>query len=252
MGALKFARDARMDPSITDGQARTATVRAFERPQDLAQGLRLPPFNVPVAPEPHAGYNLAKRLIDIAGSAALLVVVLLPMLAIAIGIKLTSPGPVFFRQRRLGLGGREILFLKFRTMVKDAETRQHEVNYWNITNGPAFKHPHDPRITPLGRFLRRWSLDELPQVWNVIRGEMSLVGPRSLPVDQNRYLPGQDLRLSVKPGLTCTWQVSGRSTITFARWMEMDVEYVRNRSLVRDLSLVLRTVPAVLSGKGAM
>jgi lipopolysaccharide/colanic/teichoic acid biosynthesis glycosyltransferase len=241
-----------MEPSVTESQAHAATVRTFEPPPDLASDVRVPPFNVPAAPEPHAGYNLSKRLIDIAGSAALLFLALLPLLAIAVAIKLTSRGPVLFRQRRLGLRGQEILLLKFRTMVEDAERRQYEVKYGNVTNGPTFKHPDDPRITPLGHFLRRWSLDELPQVWNVLRGEMSLVGPRALPVDQNKYLPGQDLRLSVKPGLTCIWQVSGRSTITFEHWMEMDLEYVSNRSLFFDLWLVLRTVPAVLSGRGAM
>jgi lipopolysaccharide/colanic/teichoic acid biosynthesis glycosyltransferase len=241
-----------MEPSVTESQAHAGAVRAFERPPDVAPNVRVPPFNVPAAAEPHVGYNLTKRLIDIAGSVALLLLVLVPILVITVAIKLTSRGPVFFRQRRLGLRGREILFLKFRTMVEDAETRQHEVRNGNVTNGPAFKHPHDPRITPLGHFLRRWSLDELPQLLNVLRGEMSLVGPRALPVDQNRYLPGQDLRLSVKPGLTCIWQVSGRSTITFERWMEMDLEYVSSRSLVQDLRLILRTVPAVLSGRGAM
>jgi lipopolysaccharide/colanic/teichoic acid biosynthesis glycosyltransferase len=241
-----------MEPSVNESQAHSGAIRVFEPSPDLAPDVRVPPFNVAAAPEPHAGYNLTKRLIDISGSAALLLALLFPMLAIAVAIKLTSPGPILFRQRRLGLRGQEILFLKFRTMVKDAERRHHEVKYGNITNGPAFKYPHDPRITPLGNILRRWSLDELPQVWNVLRGEMSLVGPRALPVDQNRYLPGQDLRLSVKPGLTCIWQVSGRSTITFERWMEMDLEYVSNRSLVQDLWLILRTFPAVLSGRGAM
>jgi lipopolysaccharide/colanic/teichoic acid biosynthesis glycosyltransferase len=241
-----------MEPSVTESNVLAGAVGPFERPFDLAPDVRVPPFNVAPAPEPHAGYNVTKRLIDITGSVALLLLVLLPILAIAVAIKLTSQGPVFFRQRRLGLRGREILFFKFRTMVEDAERRQHEVKYGNVTNGPAFKHPNDPRITPLGHFLRRWSLDELPQVWNVLRGEMSLVGPRALPVDQNRYRPGQDLRLSVKPGLTCIWQVSGRSTITFERWMEMDLEYVSNRSLLLDTLLVLRTVPAVLSGRGAM
>jgi lipopolysaccharide/colanic/teichoic acid biosynthesis glycosyltransferase len=241
-----------MEPTVTESKVHGNTVRAFQRPPDLAPEVRVPPFNVPVAPEPHLAFNLAKRLFDIAGSTALLLLFMLPMLAIAIAAKLTSPGPIFFGQRRLGLGGQEFLFLKFRTMLEDAERRQHEVRSGNVTNGPAFKHPHDPRITPLGHFLRRWSLDELPQLLNVLRGEMSLVGPRALPVDQNRYLPGQDLRLSVKPGLTCIWQVSGRSTITFERWMEMDLEYVSSRSLVRDLWLILRTVPAVLSGRGAM
>jgi lipopolysaccharide/colanic/teichoic acid biosynthesis glycosyltransferase len=212
----------------------------------------MPDLVVPLAPEAHVGYNFVKRLTDLAGASALLFLVLVPMLVTAIAIKLTSRGPIFFRQRRLGLGGREFYCLKFRTMVQDAEQRQAEVEHLNVTNGPTFKHPNDPRITAIGRFLRRSSLDELPQIWNIFRGEMSLVGPRSLPVAQNRYAPGQEVRLSVKPGLTCTWQVSGRSTIGFERWMELDAEYVRSRSLKGDIALILRTIPAVLSGKGAM
>jgi lipopolysaccharide/colanic/teichoic acid biosynthesis glycosyltransferase len=211
-----------------------------------------PPLVVPPAPEPHFGYDFVKRLMDISGALVLIFFLFIPMLVCAIAIKLTSPGPILFRQRRLGLGGREFSCLKFRTMVQDAEARQREVEHLNVTNGPTFKTAEDPRITPLGRFLRRWSLDELPQVWNILVGDMSLVGPRSLPVKQNQYQPGQETRLSVKPGLTCIWQVSGRSTIGFERWMELDAEYVRNRSIRKDVALILRTFPAVVSGNGAM
>jgi lipopolysaccharide/colanic/teichoic acid biosynthesis glycosyltransferase len=210
------------------------------------------PLSVALAPEPHFGYNFFKRLMDIAGALALIFFLFIPMVACAVAIKLTSPGSIFFRQRRLGLGGKVFYCVKFRTMVQDAELRQAEVDHLNVTNGPTFKHPQDPRITPLGRFLRRTSLDELPQVWNILTGDMSMVGPRSLPVAQNCYQPGQEVRLSVKPGLTCIWQVSGRSTIGFERWMELDAEYVRTRSLRKDIALIIRTVPAVLSGNGAM
>ena len=209
-------------------------------------------LTVPIAAEAHFAYNFLKRVMDIAGALVLLFFLCVPMLAIAIAVKVTSPGPVLFKQRRLGRGGKPFWCLKFRTMVKDAEQRQAEVQHMNVTNGPTFKHPADPRITPLGHTLRRWSLDELPQVWNILTGEMSLVGPRSLPVAQNRYEPGQEIRLSVKPGLTCIWQVSGRSTVSFDRWMEMDADYVRTRSLLKDVRLVLQTFPAVISGDGAM
>jgi lipopolysaccharide/colanic/teichoic acid biosynthesis glycosyltransferase len=209
-------------------------------------------LTVPLAAEPHFAYNFLKRVMDIAGALVLLFFLCVPMMAIAFAIKLTSPGPVLFKQRRLGRGGKAFWCLKFRTMVKDAEQRQAEVQHMNTTNGPTFKHPEDPRITTLGHTLRRWSLDELPQVWNILTGEMSLVGPRSLPVAQNRYEPGQEIRLSVKPGLTCIWQVSGRSTVSFDRWMEMDAEYVRTRRLLKDVQLVLQTFPAVISGNGAM
>ncbi|HEU0073603.1 MAG TPA: sugar transferase [Dehalococcoidia bacterium] len=242
----------------SQGRVMTQLVQApkaagtYEAPANIRSALMDPPIKVDVAAKPHFAYNFLKRVMDIAGALTLLFFVLVPMLAIAVAIKLTSPGPVFFKQRRLGLGGHVFYCLKFRTMVADAEKRQAEVQHLNVTEGPTFKHPADPRITPLGRTLRRWSLDELPQVWNILCGEMSLVGPRSLPVAQNVYAPGQEVRLSVKPGLTCTWQVSGRSTIGFERWMELDAEYVQNRSIAGDVMLVLRTIPAVASGRGAM
>jgi lipopolysaccharide/colanic/teichoic acid biosynthesis glycosyltransferase len=136
-------------------------------------------------------------------------------------------------------------------MVRDAEARRPEVVHLNVVNGPAFKHPNDPRVTPIGRWLRAASIDELPQAINVLRGEMSLVGPRPLPVIENQYDGDQALRLAVKPGLTCIWQISGRSNVQFDQWMEMDVEYVRTRSLAKDIELIARTVPAVFSVRGA-
>jgi lipopolysaccharide/colanic/teichoic acid biosynthesis glycosyltransferase len=173
------------------------------------------------------------------------------MAVAAIAILLASGRPIFHRGRRLGYGGREFTCLKFRTMENGAELRRAEVEHLNVTGGPTFKHPSDPRVTRVGRRLRKLSIDELPQLMNVLRGEMSLVGPRPLPVDENVYSGHQELRLSVKPGLTCTWQVSGRNDIPFERWMQMDVEYVRERSLVRDALLLLRTPWALLSGRGA-
>ena len=203
------------------------------------------------APPPHAGYDAAKRALDVVGAGVALLLTA-PVMALAtLAILVTSGRPVLYRGSRLGYGGREFTCLKFRTMERDAERRRTEVEHLNITNGPTFKHPADPRVTGVGRWLRKFSIDELPQLWNVLRGDMSLVGPRPLPVDENRYTGPQAQRLSVKPGLTCTWQVSGRSDIPFERWMEMDVEYVRERSLARDALLLLRTPWALLSARGA-
>jgi lipopolysaccharide/colanic/teichoic acid biosynthesis glycosyltransferase len=137
-------------------------------------------------------------------------------------------------------------------MVDGAEDRRDEVLHLSVTDGPTLKIAHDPRVTSIGRFLRRTSIDELPQLWNVLIGDMSLVGPRPLPLVENRYAGSQVLRLSVKPGLTCIWQVSGRSEVTFEDWMDMDLAYVESRSLLMDVRLLVRTIPAVLSARGAM
>jgi lipopolysaccharide/colanic/teichoic acid biosynthesis glycosyltransferase len=170
----------------------------------------------------------------------------------AIGIKLTSPGPVFFKQRRAGLGGRPFTIWKLRTMVTDAEAKKHGLKKLSEQDGPAFKLKDDPRIFPFGKLLRKTSIDELPQLLNVLLGDMSLVGPRPLPCDESdACLQWQRRRLDVTPGLTCIWQVKGRSSVTFDQWVRMDVEYIRKRTLLHDLSILLQTVPAVLLRKGA-
>jgi lipopolysaccharide/colanic/teichoic acid biosynthesis glycosyltransferase len=172
------------------------------------------------------------------------------MLIVALAI--TSPGSILFRQMRAGLGGTPFTLLKFRTMGMSAEAEKPLLLPCNEQSGPVFKMKQDPRVTSVGRVLRKASIDELPQLWNVIRGEMSLVGPRPPTLDEvARYAPWQVKRLSVTPGLTCTWQVSGRSEIGFAEWVRMDIRYSRTRSPLLDAVLLVRTVPAVLSGRGA-
>ena len=173
---------------------------------------------------------------------------------IALLIKVTSPGPVLFRQQRSGINGQPFTLYKFRTMVTNAEQLKHELAAMNEMNGPVFKVSNDPRVTPIGKFLRKYSLDELPQLYNVLRGEMSLVGPRPLPVDEVKRF--NDLahrrRLSVKPGLTCLWQISGRNNVTdFKEWVRLDLEYIDNWSLWLDLKILWRTLPAVLAATGA-
>jgi lipopolysaccharide/colanic/teichoic acid biosynthesis glycosyltransferase len=192
-----------------------------------------------------------KRAIDVVGALSGLIL-LLPLLAIvALLVRGTSPGPVLFRQWRAGLAGRHFLILKFRTMTADAEQRKQSLLAHNQQDGPAFKMAGDPRVTALGRILRSTSIDELPQLWNVLKGDMSLVGPRPLPVDeQSRCLPWHARRLDVTPGLTCIWQVRGRSMVTFDEWMRMDMEYVKNASPLLDLKLLLATIRSVLSRRG--
>jgi exopolysaccharide biosynthesis polyprenyl glycosylphosphotransferase len=196
---------------------------------------------------------LVKRVIDFA-IAALMAPVLLPVMAlVALAIKLDSPGPVFFVQERVGFRKRRFRMLKFRTMVEDADRRQAEVEYLNQAKGPIFKIANDPRITRVGRVLRRSSLDELPQILHVLTGEMSLVGPRPMSLrDVDLFDRGiQRKRFSVKPGLTCLWQISGRSDLPFSKWLELDLDYIEHWSLSLDVKILFRTVPAVLSGKGA-
>lgn len=197
---------------------------------------------------------LCKAVIDRAGALALLILGAPLLAATALGIRLTSPGPVLFRQRRSGLHGKPFTMLKFRSMVSDAEMRKAELEPFNKMSGPVFKLSPDPRVTPLGRFLRRTSFDELPQLWNVLRGEMSLVGPRPLPVYETENFAdlAHRRRLSMKPGLTCLWQISGRNAVAnFEDWVRLDLEYIDNWSLWLDLRILLRTIPIVLTGKGA-
>lgn len=199
---------------------------------------------------------IAKRLIDITLSTVLLVV-LSPLMAVAsILIKLTSTGPVLFVQKRIGLNKRLFNIYKFRTMVVGAEKRLADLEHLNEVSGPVFKIKNDPRVTPLGAFLRKTSVDELPQLFNILNGDMSLVGPRPLQLrDYELFTQGgedwQRCRFSVRPGITCLWQVNGRSSIPFEKWMELDLQYVRKWSLWLDLQILVRTIPAVLKGSGA-
>jgi exopolysaccharide biosynthesis polyprenyl glycosylphosphotransferase len=199
-----------------------------------------------------AGALAGKRAMDVIFSALLLIACAPAMIAIAALVKLSSPGPVLFRQQRVGRGGRRFTMYKFRTMVAGAEGLLPSLAARNITDGPAFKTRDDWRVTPVGRWLRRFSLDELPQLLNVLKGEMSLVGPRPLPVYEAQGVSrAYRRRFVMRPGLTCFWQVSGRSDITFTSWMRMDLDYVDSWSLWLDAKLLVRTIPAVLSGRGA-
>jgi exopolysaccharide biosynthesis polyprenyl glycosylphosphotransferase len=194
-----------------------------------------------------------KRAIDVAGALILLVVLAPVMLLCALAIKLTSRGPVLFPQVRYGYMKRLFRSYKFRTMVVDAEQLQAGLEEHNEASGPVFKIRNDPRVTRAGRFLRRTSIDELPQLWNVLVGDMSLVGPRPLPVrDVGRFAePWLMRRFSMPPGLTCLWQISGRSEIGFERWISLDLEYINRWSLGLDLQILLLTLPAVITGRGA-
>ena len=196
---------------------------------------------------------VGKRLIDILGAAIGLVVLgPLVMLPAAIITRLTSPGPILFKQQRSGLHGRLFTMYKFRSMVTNAEMLRAELEVFNEMTGPVFKIEDDPRVTPVGRFMRKHSIDELPQLWNVFKGEMSLVGPRPpIPTEVQQYDPWHRRRLSMKPGLTCLWQIRGRNKIAFDQWMKLDLQYIDSWSLWLDLRILLRTIPVVLIGWGA-
>ena len=205
-----------------------------------------------VTPAGGALYEPIKRVLDVVG-ACILVVLLAPVMLLVAGlIKLTSRGPVIFTQRRAGLGEVPFTMYKFRTMRNGAEEDRQCLADRNETNGPVFKMAEDPRFTLLGRFLRRSSLDELPQLFNVLNGQMSLVGPRPLVLPEAEKAVGAArLRTTVKPGLTCLWQISGRSELSYEKWVLLDLFYIRRRSSLLDLLIVIQTIPAVLSGHGA-
>lgn len=202
--------------------------------------------------EERRGYIMMKRLMDIAVSSMILLLFLPVIPVIVILIKLDSRGPILFRQRRVGKDGREFDFYKFRSMHRGAENVIATLRPLSSVDGPVFKIKDDPRVTRVGRFLRRSSLDELPQLINVLKGDMSIVGPRpNLPSEVSHYLPWQKRRLEVTPGITCFWQIAGRSHIGFQEWMRLDLEYIRSRSLATDLKILLKTIPAVIARKGA-
>lgn len=199
------------------------------------------------------GSLMIKRVLDVLLSLVLLILLLPVFLITAIAIKISSPGPVFFSQKRLGLNKRLFNLYKFRTMVVDAERMQKDLENLNEADGPVFKIKNDPRITPIGRFLRISSIDELPQLFNVLKGDMSLVGPRPLPIRDYKEFDQRwfTRRFSVRPGLTCFWQINGRSDISFMKWIELDLRYIDNWSLRLDFLILLKTIPAVLRGAGA-
>ncbi len=194
---------------------------------------------------------LLKRFFDVVGSFAALVLLSPFLLAVVAAIKLTSPGPIIFRQARCGLNGRRFTMYKFRSMVEEAASLKGQLEHLNERE-IVFKMTRDPRVTPVGRWIRKFSIDELPQLYNVLRGDMSIVGPRPpLPEEVERYERWQRRRLRMRPGLTCLWAVSGRDLIDFNAWMRMDIKYIENWSLKLDWSIILRTIPHVLAGKGA-
>ncbi len=202
-------------------------------------------------PDP-IGYRLTKRILDLVLALAGLLL-LLPLLPpIIVLIKLDSKGPIFFTQKRVGRGGRLFTCYKFRSMVDNAELLKSHLASLNEATGPAFKIREDPRITAIGAFLRRSSLDEVPQLFNVVLGQMSVVGPRpQIPTEVELYEPWHRRRLEVKPGITCLWQISGRSHLSFDDWMRLDLDYIRNRCLRLDLEILFKTIPAVMARKGA-
>jgi exopolysaccharide biosynthesis polyprenyl glycosylphosphotransferase len=202
--------------------------------------------------EPELPSRFLKALIDRAVGLVMLLATLPLLLVIAVAVKLSSRGPILFVQERGGLHGRPFRMLKFRTMREGAEAERSALLVANEMDGPVFKIADDPRVTRLGRLLRRTSMDELPQLVNVVRGDMSLVGPRPLPVVETRELAGvHRRRLSMRPGITCLWQISGRSELGFQEWMALDLQYVDHWSLGLDLAILLRTLPALVSRRGA-
>lgn len=237
-----------------NGHARPRTsVRAFPTPRIAAVTSSVAPVLPFEAPVPDGFYlRYGKRALDILGALVALTISAPVMLVLAALIKLESPGPVFYRSIRIGRGGRPFTFYKLRSMVKDADRKRHTIAHMNEVDGPVFKIARDPRTTRIGRFMRSTSLDELPQFYNVVLGDMSLVGPRPPIADEvAQYEPWQLRRLDVRPGITCLWQISGRSRIGFEEWMRLDLEYIRHQSFQLDLKILMRTLPAVLSREGA-
>lgn len=193
-----------------------------------------------------------KRASDIAGAVAGLILTFPVLCGIALLVKLTSRGDVFFRQTRAGLNGHPFVMFKFRTMVPDADEKKADLLKFNERDGPVFKIRHDPRVTRFGKILRRTSLDELPQLWNVLKGEMSLVGPRPLPWDESAACDQrQRRRLAAMPGITCIWQITARAERSFEDWLRMDMQYIETHGPLLDLKILLLTIPAVFRGDGS-
>ncbi len=237
---LERTKDADLDQLVKELAARSG--------RNKRRSLRLLAWRMTVA-----GSYFLKRLIDIAGSAAGMIILSPVFLGIAAAIKLTSPGPVFFSQIRVGQYGRHFKFWKFRSMRVDAEALKEKLLEKNeSSDGVIFKMKDDPRITKVGKFLRRGSLDELPQLWNVFIGDMSLVGPRPpVPKEVQEYTLEDRKRLDVIPGITCLWQINGRSEIPFHEQVRLDKEYILAPGIWKDIKILFKTIPAIISGKGA-
>ncbi len=209
-------------------------------------------YVAPGFPVQEVAYAKTKRATDILISSVLLLLFAPIMLVAALLVRATSRGPILFRQVRVGRGGRLFWCYKFRSMFVDAEARKLEIMHLNEMNGPVFKIKNDPRITPVGRFIRKFSIDEMPQLFNILKGDMSLVGPRPpIPSEVAQYTQYQKGRLAVTPGLTCIWQVSGRNQINFERWVELDLLYIETMSFWTDIKILSQTIPAVLRADGA-
>jgi len=240
---LKTGVHVELSPTLPD----IAVERLTIKPVGRFPVMYLEPFH-------QSGWRLiAKRLFDLGASAIGLAVISLPLAALALAVKIDSRGPVFYRQTRVGRDGRLFDVIKFRTMVPNAHMLRHELAAMNEADGPLFKIKHDPRVTRVGRFLRKTSLDELPQLWNVLRGEMSLVGPRpALPEEARLWAPELRDRLRVQPGITGMWQVNGRSNTSFDEYSRLDLYYVDNWSLLADVAILAKTLPAVFAQRGAV
>ncbi len=224
----------------------------FERATLLSNSTRRDGYLHYLTQDPKPVQFAVKRLIDILASAMALGLLSPMLLVVATLIRLDSRGPIFFRQLRVGLHGTKFNMLKFRSMVVNAEARLAELEQANEQSGPVFKIRDDPRITRVGRFIRKYSIDELPQLVNILRGDMTIVGPRpALPSEVSQYASWQRRRLSVRPGLTCYWQIGGRNQISFDEWMQMDLRYVDNWNLRIDMQMILQTFPVALGGRGA-
>ena len=197
-------------------------------------------------------YNFLKRSMDILGALCGILILSPIGIIVAASIKIESKGPIFFGQKRVGKNSKEFIMYKFRSMVTNAEELKEKLQEQNEMSGPMFKMKNDPRITKVGKFIRKTSIDELPQLWNVLKGDMSLVGPRpSLPKEVEEFEPWMKRRLDVKPGLTCYWQVSGRNNIDFEEWMALDVKYVEERNLWVDIKLIFKTVFVLFGDENA-
>lgn len=242
-------QEIRLDPSTDDMLLDLTTMEPTVVDYGVLEEVEAPRHGLSHA----ALWQIAvKRTTDMVASALAIVVLAPVLLAVALLIRVTSRGPVFYVQERVGRRGEPFRMLKFRSMYRDAHERRDEHAQQNIHQGPIFKIRDDPRITPIGRAIRRLSIDELPQFFNVLMGRMSLVGPRpALPEEFLDYTERERQRLLVKPGITCIWQVSGRSDVDFDTWIDMDLEYIQEWSLRLDLKLLGRTVPAVITGRGA-